>query len=85
MSKYKVMLRILAKPNNIGRIDKSTDLDFNVAQQLFDRGLIDAELDKTYGGPGFINPRITLAGQEWLEDQGTKEQRSIGGKASLRV
>ena len=69
MKKHIDALQHLISNPDIVRVDKSSELDFLIVQQLYNQGLIDADEDKTYGGPALDNPKVNLAGLEWLESK----------------
>jgi hypothetical protein len=69
MKEYVDAIEELISNPDVARIDKSSEINYLIARQLFDQGLIDADEDKSYGGPALDNPKVNLAGLEWLESK----------------
>ena len=69
MEAYINTLKAIASNPSIQKIDEKSEIDVSIVKQLFKRGLIDAIDMSDLEGDCYVDPRINLDGQEWLESK----------------
>ena len=77
MEKYiKVLEYLLGHPEIYSIEQSSKEVDVRILQELYQRGLIEAIDTSDPQGISFMNPKINMAGREWLSEKSLQLSKS---------